>query len=831
MLLALILAGFPVEVPAGGTTEVWGTTPRVVFDGRDFIVVWVDDRRSWVDSRTPTSLFTATVRVDGGLQVLRTEELALGAVSPDELSVSAGPSGQLLAAWIEEPVSNEQWRLSWAIRQNSAVSRGTSGGFTDEVSSVTSAWSGSNATIAAVQPFSLLVFPFNGVVAPPSSGSPPAPPGIVSISAASTDGGGVTFALTNGNLWRLGHLSTPALAFTAVDGGSGPVRFSRVVLDPTSAGLLLRSDTHLTIVHSAGSLDAGPASAALGPLSLASMSGRSRFVIGLSTGLASAAVRFVELDGGVRTATLIDTSEVFVAASPTTSLAAVSRAASSQLELYEGSGPFAPPTALGVRPAMSRSLSLAPVGNRWVLSWQEGRDDVGQVQLQPVEADSGIGAPQSRASCVRPRIHAVRDGGVFLVCTPVNFVGPFGATAERLRNDLGVQSASLTGLPTAILGSVAFGDGLFAWALPGNWVARSLSSSLAVPSVPPGFTLTEGGGVTDSEIWVLGQSSAGLVRLLFVRPAPLTAQTSVEQSSGSINVNERPEYATAAPRRRSDGTWAALVGVAENESEPVRWSILARDGGATPLPPIDAGTRFVAVARPQSWVRVLSRFVPGSQGPGVGTGRVWAQQVFDDGGVSADIPVWDGGAVVGAPVAAVNEAGEVGVAWPLLVQGMPALQFTVLFGRDGGPMPVDAGAIANDAGLTVDGGVEPVPDAGLPDAGAPTPDAGAVDGGPVEPPLDGGPRDAGLLGDAGTLDAGGEETTADAGGRRDGGTTVNDGGDSGPPGRSVVVFAPVSCGCATPGPSASLLMFVAWVLVRATRRTSRARAAGDARGQ
>jgi hypothetical protein len=812
MLLALILAGFPVEIPPAGTTEVWGTAPRVVFDGRDFIVVWVDDRRSWVDSQKPTSLFTATVRVDGGLQVLRTEELALGDVSPDELSVSIGPSGHLLAAWIEEPVSNELWRLNWAIRQGAVVSSGSNAGWMNEVSSVASAWSGPNATIAVVRSSTPVVFSFDGGSAPLLSTDLMAL-AATSITAASSDGGAVSFALANGNLWQQGHLSGPPIAFNEFARGSGPSPVSHVVLDPTSGGLLLRSSGHLTIVLVAGSLDAGPAPSGIGPFSIASMSARSRFVIGVSTGLGSAAVRFVELDGGVRTATLLNTSEVFVSASPTTALAAVSRATSSQLELYEGSSAFGPPIALGLRPAMSRSLSLAPVGNRWVLSWQEGSEHVGQVQLQPVEADSGLGAPQSRASLNRPRIQAVRDGGVFLVSTPVNFVGPFGATAERLSNDLSVQSAPLTGLPTAILGSVAFGDGLFVWTLPRLWVAQSPSSSIAVPSVPPGFTLTEGGGVTDSEIWVLAHSSAGLVRLLFVRPAPLTAQTSVEQSGGSMNVNARPECATVAPRRRSDGTWAALVGVAETETDLVRWSVLTRDGGATVLAPMDGGTRFVGVARPQSWVRVLSRFVPGSQGPGVGTGRVWAHEVFEDGGVSADVPVWSGTSVVGVPVAAVNEAGEVGVAWPLLEQGMPELHFTVLFARDGGPSPVDAGAVLNDGGAPGDAGVGPSPDAGRPDAGGPSADAG-----PVEPPPDAGLVDAGLGEDAGRPDGGDAGPHVDGGWASDGGMSGQDSGDAGAGSRGSVVFIPASCGCAAPGPSVSLMLLAAWALGRWTRR-------------
>jgi hypothetical protein len=327
------------------------------------------------------------------------------------------------------------------------------------------------------------------------------------------------------------------------------------------------------------------------------------------------------------------------------------------------------------------------------------------------------------------------------------------------------------------------------------------------PSVPQGFTLTEGGGATDSEAWVLGYTSmGGLVRLLFVTPFPPgTTARGVEQSSGSMNVSASPQYATVAPRRRSDGTWAALVGVAETETDLVRWSVLTRDGGATVLAPMDGGTRFVAVARPQSWVRVLSCFVPGSQGPGVGNGRVWAHEVFEDGGVSADVPVWSGTSVVGVPVAAVNEAGEVGVAWPLLEQGMPELRFTVLFARDGGAMLNDGGAR--------DAGVGPSPDAGRPDAGGPSADAG-----PVEPPPDAGLVDAGLGDDGGRPDGVDAGPHVDGERTSDGGMSGQDFADAGAGNRGSVVFLPASCGCAVPGPSVSLMLLAAWGLGRMTRR-------------
>jgi hypothetical protein len=218
------------------------------------------------------------------------------------------------------------------------------------------------------------------------------------------------------------------------------------------------------------------------------------------------------------------------------------------------------------------------------------------------------------------------------------------------------------------------------------------------------------------------------------------------------------------------------------------------------LAPVDAGTRFVAVARPQSWVRVLSHFVPGNQGPGVGVGRVWAQQVFDDGGFSVDIPLWDGGSVVGVPVAAANEAGEVGVAWPLLEQGMPQLRFTVLFARDGGPVPVDAGA-TGDAGQPVDGG---------------TPDAGVRDDGGM-------PADAGVAGDAGTAGDGGIPAEVDAG-VLDGGSTENAGvhrQDAGEGAQEPVLFIPVSCGCSHGGTSVWLMGLLSSTMAR--RRLARAR--------
>jgi hypothetical protein len=838
MLLALILAGFPIEVPPGGTISVSGFAPRVVADRGEFIVVWVDDRRAWVDSRKAESLFTATVRVDGGVQVVRTQELALGTYFSDELSVSVSPAGQLLAAWIEEPTSNGLWRLRWAVRENAAVSRGNSAGFTDSLSSVTSAWSGSNATIVAVQPNQLVVWSLDGGAAPLLPVSFFGPGGTSSITAGSTDGGGVTFAVTNGLIWRQGTLSS-APVFTALDGGSGTVRLSHVVLDPASAGLLLRSNTHFTIVHSAGLLDAGPAPMYRAPLSFGWMQGRGRFVVGLSTGVDSADVRFFDLDGGaVRTASLTDSSEVFVAASPTTALAAVSRVSAQKLDLLEGSSNLGSPSGLGLRPAMSNSLSVTSVGSRWVLAWQERILGGPEVRLQPVEADSGLGMPSNVPNLSQPVLRTGRDGGVFLVGLKRNAGGMFTGTAQRLSpQDLSFQPPDLAGLPGAMVGVIALGDGVFGWSSNSGWAFRSPASPSPMgPSVPQGFTLTEGGGATDSEAWVLGYTSmGGLVRLLFVTPfTPGTTARGVEQSSGSMNVSASPQYATVAPRRRSDGTWAALVGVAETETDLVRWSVLTRDGGATVLAPMDGGTRFVAVARPQSWVWVLSRFVPGSQGPGVGNGRVWAHEVFEDGGVSADIPIWSGTSVVGVPVAAVNEAGEVGVAWPLLEQGMPELRFTVLFARDGGPSPVDAGAVLNDGGAPGDAGVGPSPDAGRPDAGGPSADAGPVepppdagrpdaggssaDAGPVEPPPDAGLVDAGLGDDGGRPDGVDAGPHVDGGGTSDGGMSGQDFADAGAGNRGSVVFLPASCGCAVPGPSVSLMLLAAWGLGRRTRR-------------
>lgn len=116
-LLLAVLAQAPIDLSgAGMPLPVRGRAPVVAFDGRDYVVAWLDDRFDALQARDPTrgsrdEVWWARPALDGGLTIPR---LACQAREADALQVVADPA---TLAWLEaSPQGGRQLRAALVDR-------------------------------------------------------------------------------------------------------------------------------------------------------------------------------------------------------------------------------------------------------------------------------------------------------------------------------------------------------------------------------------------------------------------------------------------------------------------------------------------------------------------------------------------------------------------------------------------------------------------------------------------------------------------------------------------------------------------------------------------